>query len=290
MTPILETRGLSLSYPGFDLQDIDLRVDAGSIMGLIGPSGAGKTSIMRLVMGQVMAARGELSVAGLTHPGDLKEIRGRVGYVPEDPPFSPAKRVADIIRFVAPFYPQWESARFNDLLGDFGIEPHLQVKHLSRGRRTLLSWAMALSHGATLLLLDEPAAGLDAARRRQVLKLMAEFVADGDCAAVISTHQTDGLAPLADRLAIIDHGRLVLSGETEELLAAWKWLRYRDGAVSDELESALLGHERGAFGNRGLVRDYPAIHNQLQAALAAGDVQVGNATIDDILVSLTGGH
>lgn len=289
MMPILEITGLGVSYPGFELRDIDLRLEAGSILGLIGPNGAGKTTLMKLIMGQIPSNRGTLAVMGLAHPGDLKEIRSRIGYVSEDPPFLPRKRVKEIMRFAAPYFPRWDSGCFNDLLDEFGIEPRLRIEHLSRGRRTLLTLALALSHGADLLLLDEPATGLDARHRRKVLRLMNEFVADGQRSAMITTHQTDGLAPLADRLAILHRGRLILDGETEELLASWKWLRYRDGAVSPELEAVLMDRESSAFGRRGLTARYADISDRIETARAAGDVQVDSATIDDILISLTGG-
>jgi len=289
MTPMFEATKLCLSYPGFNLKDIDLCLNPGSIMGLIGPSGAGKTTLMKLIMGQIQPASGQLKTCGLTYPTDLKEIRSRIGYVGEDPPFLPGKRVEEIINFAQPYFPGWNSSRCNDLLKEFDIDHRLKVASLSRGRKSLFSLAIALSHEADLLLLDEPAAGLDAFRRRQVLKMMAEFVADGNKSVMVTTHQTEGLAPLADRMAILHRGRIILEGDTEEMLASWKWLRYRNGAVSKELEETFVCKERGEFGNRGLIRSYAEVQDDLTAVLAAGDLQVGNATIDDILVSLTGG-
>jgi len=209
--------------------------------------------------------------------------------VPEDPPFTPGKRVESIIGFAAPYFERWDSSRFADLVGQFGIDPGQKVKELSRGRKSLLSLAIAMSHEADLLLLDEPAPGLDAHGRRLILKLMAEYVLDGNRAVLIASHQTDGLAPLADRVAFLHRGRLVLHEGTDELLANWKWLRYRDGVVSNSIEQQLSCRESGAFGNRGLISNYPNHRDELESDLDAGGLNIGPATIDDILISLTEG-
>jgi len=289
MTPILDLQGVDHAFPGFRLEGIDLRLETGSILGLLGPSGAGKTTLMKLVMGQIPAHSGSVQVCGLSLPRDLKRIRQRVGYVCEDPPFEKRKQVAEIAEFAAPWYPAWDAGRWSELLDRFEIDSYARIGSLSRGRRSLLSLTLALSHGADLLLLDEPATGLDAFHRRQVLRLMAEYAADGDRSVVITTHQTDGLASLADRLVILDRGRIVLQEDTDELLAAWKWIRYRDHAVDSDIEDELLARASGAFGNRGLLRSYLDKRTRLATAEAAGDVLIGNATIDDILVALTGG-
>ncbi len=289
MTAILETSRLNRSFPGFELRDIDLRLSAGSILALIGPNGAGKSLLLKLIMGQIQPDSGSVDVFGLNQPQNLKEIRNRIGFVAEDPPFLPRKRVSELIEFARPYYPRWDSARCGDLLREFGIDPGQRIGSLSRGRRTLLSLAMALSHEAELLLLDEPTAGLDASRRRSVMRTMVEFVADGERAVIITTHLTEGLATLADRVVFLHRGRTLLEAETEELLASWKWLLYRDGCIDTDLEGELLGRERSVIGNRGLIRDYPQQHRKLEAGLASGDVRVDNATLDDILISLTEG-
>ena len=290
MTPTLEMTNLGRSFSGFELKAIGLRVEPGSILGLIGPNGAGKTTLMKLIMGQMQPSSGDLRVCGLAYPDGLKEIRNRIGYVSEEPPFAQKKRVEEIAGFVGSYFRHWDSVRFGQLVDQFDINPLQRVEALSRGQKTLLSLAVALSHGADLLLLDEPAAGLDAIRRRQVLRLIAEFSADGKGSTVITTHQTDGLAPIADRIAFLHRGRLILEEGTEELLASWKWLHYRDGAGSRVLEEALVGRESGTFGNRGLIRTYPDHSEDLKPGVAAGDLHIRNATIDDILVSLTEGQ
>ena len=289
MTAILDISGLNRAYPGFQLRDIDLVLQPGSTLGLIGPNGAGKTTLMKLVTGQIKPASGNLQVCGLSYPNDFKEIRNRIGYVPEEPPFQPDNRVRAVANFAEHFFERWDSSRFNQLLDQFAIAPDQRVKDLSRGRKSLLSLAMALSHEADILLLDEPAAGLDASGRRQVLRLMAEFTAEEDKAVVISTHQTDGLAPLADRIVFLHHGRLVLEHETDDLLANWKWVHFRDGAIDPDLEQSLTCRERGSFGNRGLLSTYYEHRETLESGQATGEIHIGPATIEDVLISLTEG-
>ena len=153
----------------------------------------------------------------------------------------------------------------------------------------MLSLAMAMSHDADLLLLDEPSSGLDASGRRHVLRLMAEYVSEGNHGVLISSHQTEGLAPLADRVAFLHRGRLVLEQETDDLLANWKWLRYRNGAISDAVEKQLCCCESGAFGKRGLISNYPDHRAVLESVQAAGGLNIGPATLDDILIFLTEG-
>lgn len=289
MNMMMETSRLCRSFPEFDLKDVDLKVAPGSILGLIGPSGAGKTTLMKLLMGQLKPSSGSLKIAGLSYPHDLKEIRRRIGFVGEEPPFQPRKQVQEIAHFMQPYYPRWDSAQFNNFLKDFDINPLQRVESLSRGRKTLLSLALALSHEAELLLLDEPTAGLDAIRRRMVLRLMAEFVVDGNRSVVITTHQTEGLAPLIDKIAILNNGRLILESETEKLLTSWKWILYRDGALTEEIENQLLCKENGAFGNRGMIQNFPKHAEALEAGRTAGDIQISNTSLDDILISLTEG-
>jgi ABC-2 type transport system ATP-binding protein len=260
MSALLESAKLWRSFPGFRLQEIDLRLEAGSILALIGPNGAGKTTFMKLVMGLIPAEGGALSVCGRSHPDGLVEIRNRVGYVPDVPPFLPNRRVEQVAGLASTFFSRWDPARFAELLDLLTIPGSATVKSLSGGRRTLLSMAVALSHQPDILLLDEPFAGLDASGRRQVLRLMNAFVAGGGKAALIATHQTEGLARLADRIAFLHEGRLILDGQTEDLLAAWKWLRYRKGALAATVERSLKCRETGSFGCRGLIPSLSLIH------------------------------
>jgi ABC-2 type transport system ATP-binding protein len=287
MEPILEIKGLRKSYADFSLNDLSLRLEPGSALALVGPNGAGKTTFMKLLMGQIDPDVGTIQVCGHTMPRDLKAIRNCIGFVPEEPPLQQGRSVADIASFAAHYFENWDGSLLGELLDRFEVGVYQKVKEISKGRKMLLMLALALAHQPRLLLLDEPAAGLDVKGRRQVLKILADFVADGERAAIIATHQTDGLANLTDRLAVLHRGRLQLNGDTADVLASWRWVRFQGGALDDDIARSLLCREKGSFGEKGLLPDFEKHRSALAAAETSGDLHVGSAGIDDILVALT---
>jgi ABC-2 type transport system ATP-binding protein len=228
---------------------------------------------------------GTVSVFGLTYGEREKEIKERIGYVGEEQYFYPDKSVAWTAQFMSSFYSSWDWGRFTALAGNFGIERSLRVGRLSRGRRTLLSLAFALSHGADLLILDEPTAGLDLVLRRDILGLLRDFVTDDGKAVILSSHITDAVGDVADYVALLSEGKLVLHEEKDELLSNWKWIHFKEGAVGPDITEALFTVERRALGSAGLTMDFPSIEARLGDAISSGDVKVTGATLDDVLVA-----
>jgi ABC-2 type transport system ATP-binding protein len=286
MTPILEAQGLTKRYHDFTLKDISVEIPPGSVVAFFGPTGAGKTTLMKLLAHQVPATSGTVRVFGLSYDDRETEIKNRIGYVPQDPLFYKDRSVEFNARFAASFYKSWDGGAFYKMLDEFRISREKTVKRLSRGQKTLLSIALALSHGADLLILDEPAAGLDVILRRMVLERLRAFAADGERAVVVSSHITDGLGDIAEYVRFLDEGRLTFRSEKDELQACWKRIHFRDGALPPDLVGQLSDVRRQPFGSSGLVRDYSAIRDRLQAGIASGGVKVENATLDDILIAM----
>ena len=285
MPDVLTTVGLTKRYGKFTLDGISLRVPGGCITGIFGPSGAGKTTFTKLISDQMRPDAGSVTVFGLTYEKSEKEIKNRIGYVGEEQHLYPDKSVAWTARFIASFYSTWDWSRYDELAGTFGIEQSLKVGKLSRGRRTLLSLAFALCHGADLLILDEPTAGLDLVLRREILGLLRDFVSDDGRAVVLSSHVTDAVGEVADYVALLGSGRLVLHAEKDELLSSWKWIHFKEGALTERIEASLQMAEGRALGRAGLTRDFPSIEDELCGPISAGDVRVTGATIDDVLVA-----
>ncbi len=193
MTAILEASNLSKRYEDFTLSDVALSIPPGTISGIFGANGAGKTTLVKLLAHQIRPSSGTVRVFGLSYADREVEIKNRIGYAPQEPVFYWGKSVRGTARFVRPFYDRWDGGLFYKLLDGFGVPREKKVKHLSRGQKTLLCLALALSHEAELLILDEPTAGLDFIHRREILDRLREFVADGERTVIVSSHVTDGL-------------------------------------------------------------------------------------------------
>lgn len=289
MEPVLEARDLNKSYERFSLSNVSLSLAPGAVLGVFGPNGAGKTTLIKILAGQFPPQAGTIRVFGMAYEESEREIKDRIGYCPQEPPYYPDHSPVEIARFAAPYFSRWDGSFFYGLLDRFHISPERRFRHLSAGQKTLFSLALALSHQPDLLLLDEPLAGLDDANRRFLVDTLRSFVADGEKGALISSHVSDGLDEVAERVLFIGDGSVILSADKEELLARWKWIHFRDGRLDTELAGKLVGIRRHPFGNSGLCPDFPALRGRLAGALDAGDVRFENARLSDVLVHLTRG-
>ncbi len=290
MPPILQAVSLTKRYHDFTLREISIEIPPGCIVGFFGPIGAGKTTLMKLLAHQIPESSGTVRVFGLGYDEREREIKNRIGYVPQEPSFYRDRSVGFNARFAASFFERWDGGSFYRMLDEFRISREKAVKHLSRGQKTLLSIALALSHEADLLILDEPTAGLDIVLRRTILDRLRQFAADGDRTVVVSSHITDGIEEIVEYINFLDDGRLVLQSAKDELLARWKRIHFKERTLDPDLVRQFIDVREQPFGNSGFIRDFPAIRDQLAAGIASGDVKVENAHLDEILIAMLKGE
>lgn len=290
MSVVLRTEGLTKRYREFTLNGVDLEVTAGSILGVIGPNGAGKTTLVKLIMNQLRRDGGSVRVFGLDHDDSEKEIKNRIGYVGEEQYFYRKKTVAWTGRFVGRFFNDWDQDRFDSLLVEFKVSHSKKTGQLSKGMKTKLALAIALSHGAELLILDEPTSGLDPIVRREILNRLQDVAMDEDKTVVLSSHISDDLSRVADHLVFLNEGDIILRGEKDELLSRWKRIHFRDGSLPPGVDNVLGGVRSQQFSNVGVCRDFPRIQASISSAIACGDVRVEPMSLDDILLFLVNGE
>jgi len=285
MENVLEARNLVKTYPEFRLDNVSLSVPRGSIKGLIGPNGAGKTTTIRILMNQIRLDAGEVSLFGFSYAGKEKEIKNRVGYVGEEQYFYPNKTVGWTGRFVAQYFKRWDENLFDSLLMRFGISRSKKTKDLSKGMKVKLSFALALSHHPELLILDEPTSGLDPVIRRELLDVLRESAREEGKSVLISSHITEDLARIADYVTFMHQGRVLLEAEKDDLLANWKRVHFKKGALPENVLAELVQVEDHMFGSSGILRNYQALRASLSAGVEREDVKVENITLDDVLIS-----
>ena len=222
---IIETVGLKKQYQDVRALDgLDLSVPSGSIYGLLGRNGAGKTTAMKTLMGLVRPTAGTASVFGLAADQSASSIliRQRTSFVSDERDLYDSMTVADLIAFTAAFYPRWRADVAARYLRSFDLPPARAVKALSRGARTKLALLLALCRGAELLILDEATSGLDPVAAEEVLQALIGHVAEEGTTVFFSSHQIAEIEQIADHVVIIDRGRAVLEGALDDLREAYR--------------------------------------------------------------------
>jgi ABC-2 type transport system ATP-binding protein len=217
---IIETADLHKRYDGVEaIRGLNLQVPAGSIFGFLGPNGAGKTTTIKVLLGLALPTSGQARVFGLAAgaPDDSVEIRRRTGFVSDEKDLYDYMTVDEMIRFTARFFPRWRADLERRYLRSFELPVDRKIKALSRGTRTKLALLLALCRGAELLILDEPTSGLDPAMTEEVLQALVSHVAGEEMTVFFSSHQIAEVDQIADRIAIIGHGRTVLTGALDDL-------------------------------------------------------------------------
>jgi len=289
MDTVLEAIDLTKHYEDFCLRGASLTVRKGSVSGIFGPNAAGKSTLLRMLAGQTPVPAGTLRVLDQSYADAERDLKNRVGYVPQEPVFYENKTVEWHARLAAPCFARWDGAAFHRLLEDFRVNPLKKVKHLSGGQKKLLSLALAFSHGAELLILDEPTAGLDIVYRRSLLDRLRAAANGGEATVVVASHITDGLDEIAEDITFLHDGRVVLQESADELATKWKWVLYKEGSLDRAVEEGFARVRRQPYGNRGLTADFPAVREALAPALTSGDARIEHASLEDILLSFIKG-
>jgi ABC-2 type transport system ATP-binding protein len=218
MNSALTVSGLTKRYEGFTLADISFEVPQGTITGLIGENGAGKSTTLHSILGLVHKDGGEISILGAPAEGLQPEARENIGVVFDGTNFSEEltpKRLNKVLKGV---YSSWDEGYFLALLNKLSLPVSKKIKSFSKGMKAKLSIAAAFAHHPKLLILDEATSGLDPVMRDDMLDMFLEFVQDEENSILLSSHITSDLEKVADHIIFLHEGRLIFSKPKDELL------------------------------------------------------------------------
>jgi ABC-2 type transport system ATP-binding protein len=282
---IIETAGLFKGYGSVPaLAGVDLRVPRGAVCGLLGRNGAGKTTTIKVLLGMVRPTAGQARVFGLA-ADDAKasvEIRSRTAFVSEDKDLYGGMTVAELVRFTSRFYTKWRADRASEYLAAFELRAGASVADLSRGTRTKLALLLALSTGAELLILDEPMSGLDPTAIEQVLQIIVKQAGRDGTTVLFSSHQLSDVEQIADHIAIVHRGRVVVDGPLDDLRARYR----RVEIVFDGAAPAIELKSHGVISAKRQGRTLSVLSNSGEEAVVAETRALRPASVDVHPVSL----
>lgn len=221
----IKLESVTKRYRYFTLDNVDLEVPGGEIMGLIGANGAGKSTTIRILLGLVHQDSGNVRVLGHRMPAEQIEAKWNIGFASEDMRLYDVMTLGWHMNFIRSLYPKWDERYAQLLLKRFGLKAEQKIKGLSHGQRVKATLLLVLARRPHLLVLDEPTTGLDPVARHEILRELTAVMKDEGRSVLFSSHNTQDVEQISDRITFIDRGRIIDSMDKETYLDRWRRLR-----------------------------------------------------------------
>ena len=249
----IEIQDLTKHYDSFALQDVSLTLPNGMIMGLIGENGAGKSTLIRLLMGLTKPDSGTIRLLGQDNRENFHITKQDIGIVFDETGISPELNVRQVNSIMKDVYEKWDEKQFWEYVRKFDLPEKKRFKTFSRGMKMKLGIAMALSHHAKLLIMDEPTNGLDPLVRDEVIRLLCDFTRDESCSVLISSHIVSDLEKICDYIAFLHKGQLLISEEKDRLYEQYRVIHCTEQQLTAIDKAAVIGKKVGSFGAEAIV-------------------------------------
>lgn len=275
---LLEISGLTKEYKGFKLDRVDLVVPGGTILGLIGENGAGKSTTIKCILNLIRRDGGEIKIFGRDAVAEECSVKEDIGVVLDEAMFHDVLKIPNIEVILSKLYKSWDHQLFEDYLRKFDLPKNKKFKAFSKGMKMKLCIAAALSHRPKLLILDEATGGLDPVVRSEILDEFLAFIQDEDHAILISSHITSDLEKVADYVTYLHRGRVAVSGAKDEILETYGRLICTKADLDRVDRSLLAGVRTSQFSCEALVKDRRAFQRKYP------DLTVDGVTLEDIMV------
>lgn len=217
----LEIRNLKKSYPGFTLDNLNLTLPSGCIMGLIGENGAGKSTTIKLILDMIHKDSGSITILGKDNGDNIELTKEDIGVVMDEVGIPECLTIKQVGKIMKKTFHNWNNSEYTRLVEKLELPNQKQFREFSRGMKMKLGIAIALSHGAKLLILDEATSGLDPLIRDEVVEMLSDFTRDENHSILISSHIVSDLEKLCDYIAFIHKGKLLLCEEKDKLLSEY---------------------------------------------------------------------
>ena len=275
----IEVKDVSFQSSAFSINNLSFSIPQGFVTGFIGANGAGKTTIIRMIMDIIEPKQGHISIFGEKIANKPKWIKNKIGFVYSEVYFNQQWTAKKLEKMVSPFYTDWDSQAFKNYLEKFNLPFDEKIKHFSTGMKMKLSLALALSHHAELFILDEPTAGLDPIVRNEVLEILQSELLDEHKTLFISTHIISDLEKIADYLVHIKDGEVIMQGFRHQLQEQYSIVQGDNQDLDEELNRLFLYKEVKSTGFVGFTKQA-----QVFKELFGKKVNIKQPTIEELMI------
>lgn len=275
---VLSIYNLNKSYPGFQLKNVSLSLPKGYILGFVGENGAGKTTTINSMLNITKRESGTIKIFGKDIDQNEIDIKKNIGYISGET-FYPKKQIKQVTNIYKKFYDTWDEGIYISYMTKFKLDESKKIDQLSKGMYLKYVLALALSHHASLLILDEPTTGLDPVARDNLLEIFQSLVETEEVSIFYSTHITTDLEKCADYIAFIKDGCIIEHSSKEDLLDRYRLVNGSNESLQI-IKNQLISYKENAFGFNGLIKTDLIIEHE--------DIRYAEPSIDDIVIYFSG--
>lgn len=281
----LDIQNLNKKYDRFQLKNVTFQLEKGYIMGFIGANGAGKTTTIKSILNMIQLDSGDVRIMGKRMAEHELELKQEIGCAFGGIEFYTRSKIGKLTEAIKPFYKNWDDDTYYGYLKRFKLDENKKIAELSTGMKVKYNLAIALSHGAKLLILDEPTSGLDPVARDDLLDIFQTLVAGGEISILFSTHITSDLEKCADFITYIDKGQIINSADKEEFKASYRLLNGKESELG-QVKDKLISYKVNSFGFTGLIhaKDFDSASGIRSALPTLEEIMVYFAKKEDVYV------
>lgn len=293
-SPVVEFDALTVRYGAMTAVDhLTTAIGQGQVYAFLGRNGAGKTSLLRCLLGIQKPQDGRVRAFGRDTWTGRHDLMARIGVVPEEPDAPPDMTTRQIVRFCSRLYPRWNEASVNERIRRSGADVTTPFGRLSKGQKRQILLALALAHGPEILILDDPTLGLDVVARKELFEELIADLADRGTSVIITTHDLSGIEGIADRIGILRNGSLVLDEEVERLKSRFRRIRYGTPAASsiegDLLSLKAVGLRRWGGGMEAILTNYDELAmERFRTSSGVREVEISPMSLEEIFIAVAG--
>ncbi|MDP4119255.1 MAG: ABC transporter ATP-binding protein [Bacillota bacterium] len=273
----IEVKGLTKKYTDFCLDNIELALPTGSILGLVGENGAGKSTIINLIMNAIKSDSGQISVLGIDNQSkEFNNVKNDIGIVLDEAYFPEVITPKHVNVIMKNTYQNWDEKLYYEYINKFSLPLTKAFKNFSKGMKMKLAIAVALSHNPKLLILDEATSGLDPMVRDEILNIFNEFTRDETHSVLLSSHIVSDLEKICDYIAFVHKGKLIFCEEKDKLIEEYAIVKMSNSDFEVIPPEAIKGTKKSKFGVEALV-----LKSNISSAIATE-----HTTLEDIILFL----